>query len=237
MKKLLMLLVVAVFLSGCQSVAGDAAAAQAVLAKVTQPEERTVAYFDQDWALSAQPDPNGFYRKVYGKTADGHYIAQDFYASSQTKQTDPFEVIAEAGLTVGDNSYNTGTIVWYDVNGTKTGKQVYQNGLYTGEMESYYPNGKVKFRSELAADRQGKVVTAFYENGQAMSVVRKDQCDDWIDMRTWYDNGQQSGELTFSGDLVAKGWDRNGKALPEDALGEHFALIFVDVVAIEPEIY
>lgn len=157
MKRLFAIVCVATALVGlaaCQTTPNDAAAIgnlpqHVLLKKVVQPQNKTIAYFDADWKQVQKPAAGGYYRKLYGKTAQGHYIAQDFYQDSQTKQVDPFETINEQGLTTSDNSLNTGNVVWYTPEGKKKFAQRFDNGRDTGDTTLYHPNEAVHIRMRL----------------------------------------------------------------------------------------
>lgn len=147
MKKLLATLCVAAALVGCQTIPKVSGLPQhALIKKLVQPQNETIAYFDADWKQVQKPAAGGYYRKLYGKTAQGHYIAQDFYQDSQTKQVDPFETIDEKGLTMGNNDYNTGDIVWYTPEGKKKVAQRFDRGRDTGNTTIYRPNEAVGVR-------------------------------------------------------------------------------------------
>lgn len=151
MKKLLAIVFVATTLVGCQTAPKHTATISddvlsslpqhALIKKVVRPQNKTIAYFDANWKLSKTPVVGGYYRKLYGKTVQGHYIAQDFYQDTQTKQVDPFETINEQGLITGDNCYNTGNIIWYNQAGQKTNLKWYDNGRYTGLSKVYRTDG------------------------------------------------------------------------------------------------
>lgn len=151
MKKLLVALCTAIAVAGCQTTPNDASTVSglpqhSLIRKVVQPQNQTIVYFDADWKPSKKPAAGGFYRKLYGKTKQGHYIAQDFYQDTQTKQVDPFEVIDEAGLTVSDNSHSTGDVVWYTPAGKKKLAQRFDRGRDTGNTTIYHPNKAVGVR-------------------------------------------------------------------------------------------
>ncbi len=147
MKKIFVILCVATALVGCQTAKTvDALPKHPLIKKVVQQQNKIIAYFDSHWKLIKEPTEDGFYRKLYGKTAKGHYIAQDFYQKSKTKQVDPFEIINEEGLTVGHNNNNTGTIVWYTPEGKKSQEALFDNGRNTGNMTAYHPSGAVAMR-------------------------------------------------------------------------------------------
>lgn len=226
MKKLLGLALISLVVAGCQApgqLAGSAATgASAVLAKVTQPQEKINAYFDSEWRLSAKPVANGYFRKLYGKTADGHYIAQDFYQENGAKQTDPFEIINEAGLTNGENDQNTGTITWYDKQGTRTKVETFVNGKSTGAVEEYHANGRIKSKVEPLGNG-GNRGTVYYESGTKMGVVitARDASRHVrsVQIQAWHANGTQavdfSGRMPAGKDTQIKGWSADGKALSD----------------------
>ena len=51
------------------------------------PKSCVIAYFDEDFAVSKKPSE--YYRVLDGKTADGQFIATDYYSSGQ-RQSDTF---------------------------------------------------------------------------------------------------------------------------------------------------
>lgn len=214
MKKLLLTLISAGFLAGVS--APVLAENTDLRAKITRPQETVITYFNSDWEATDKPVRDGYFRKLYGTTADKHYIAQDFYQDTKTKQTDPFEIIDEAGLKSGDNSHNTGAIVWYDKDGKKTNMAVFKAGQPTGEFEDYYPNGKLKQKSTIAADGN-RTLASFYENGNKLGLLTANQDGNPQHLQAWHPNGTLANDMTVAnGKGKVKGWNENGKALSEE---------------------
>ena len=58
-------------------------------------KEEVVAYFNAEGAVTNAKVANGYYRKLLGKTADGSFVAQDFYSRNDVKQSDPFIISNE----------------------------------------------------------------------------------------------------------------------------------------------
>ena len=110
---------------------------------ITEKREEVAAYFNAEGAVANAKVANGYYRKLLGKTADGSFVAQDFYSRNDLKQSDPFIISNESGLKAFTNQYTHGELFLYYANGAKMAHSVYEKGLLVGSSTAYYPSGTV----------------------------------------------------------------------------------------------
>ena len=110
---------------------------------ITEKKEEVVAYFNAEGAVANAKVANGYYRKLLGKTADGSFVAQDFYSRNDVKQSDPFIISNESGLKAFTNQYTHGELFLYYANGAKMEHSVYEKGQLVSTHTAYYPSGTV----------------------------------------------------------------------------------------------
>ena len=65
------------------------------------PKSCVIAYFDEDFELSKKPSE--YYRVLDGKTADGQFVATDYYSSGQ-RQSDAIATSNPQALLTGFDS-------------------------------------------------------------------------------------------------------------------------------------
>jgi antitoxin component YwqK of YwqJK toxin-antitoxin module len=198
------------------------------------PKSCVIAYFDEDFEVSKKASE--YYRVLDGKTADGQFIATDYYSSGQ-RQSDTFTTSnRQALLTAGDNErlgMTQKSFTTYHANGTKKSEGSFNDGKKTGEWTDWYENGEVEAKSSYNDDgNQTGELTFWYENG---NVRAKSSFNDngkltgeWT---VWYENGKikfkgsynddgnQTGEWTYwyeNGEVETKGsYNDNGNKTGE----------------------
>lgn len=137
--KALLLSLIVMVLSACQSHVLPEAKQQ-----IVKPEEKTLAYFQKDGQYSAKKNQAAFHRKLYGKTANNHWVVQDFYQHTHTPQTNAFIIFDERGLYEWETlSFIDGAVVFYFPDGSKKSALHLQKGQATGTKETYYASGEV----------------------------------------------------------------------------------------------
>jgi antitoxin component YwqK of YwqJK toxin-antitoxin module len=191
------------------------------------PNSCVISYFDEDFAVSKKASE--YYRVLDGKTADGQFIATDYYSSGQRK-TDTFTTSnLQALLTEGDNErlgMTQKSFTTYHANGTKKSEGSFNDGKKTGEWTDWHENGEVKAKSSF--NDNGKLTgewTVWYENGK---IAQKGSCNDdgnpagewtfWhengeVGFKGSYNNGNRTGEWTL--------WHENGKVLAKGSFNDN----------------
>ncbi len=114
-------------------------------------------------------------------------------------------------------SCNSTKIEYYkDANGIMN---ICHNGIqdslipYTGQIISYYSNGKRESEFSYKDGKEDGLFTQWYEDGQKKQEgTSKD--GEWNGLLTsWWENGQKSSEINYKNDIIIniKGrWDQDG---------------------------
>lgn len=74
-------------------------------------------YYDKDGNIKNIPSPNGYYRKILGKTTDNKWVAQDFYQETNMPQTSIFKLATNSNYEIFDTEITDGSIAFFDKNG------------------------------------------------------------------------------------------------------------------------
>lgn len=176
------------------------------------PNSCVIAYFDEYFSVSKKPSE--YYRVLDGKTADGQFIATDYYSSGQ-RQSDTFATsnrqalltdVYEERLGMTQKSFTT-----YHANGAKESSVDIIDGLTSGAYQSWYESeGTNKNNNQIGEwtywHENGKLESkgSFNDNGK--------QTGEWTD---WYKNGKvrYKGSYNDEGNITGEWtyWDENGK--------------------------
>lgn len=136
-------------------------ASSATKISIAQADERVLGYFSADGTFSQIKSPNGYTRKLLGRTADGLAVVQDFYSTNGKAQTAPFVLFDDAGLTDWDSMpYTRGEIVFYHADGKLSSRANLDGGDLKGKQTTYHINGKI-FQEERYDD-QGNALSSTY---------------------------------------------------------------------------
>lgn len=189
------------------------------------PAEKEQRYYfygaDQEHGSSEQAQGGGYYRLIFGSTAQGDSVAQDFYQDIEAPQTAPFLLVKGKEKDFSTDSSN-GRTVWYTPEGTvesiadfAAGKRIgWSLILREGKpiMRIHTIDDKTQASEHVIFDAEGRIVihsrnnseyTFFYPNGSAMFYV---------------DEGRQP--------LEPLAWDENGKSIdPFEVLNQINELI------------
>ena len=150
---------------------------------------KETVYFDKDWNLVENKDPQGYYRESYGLQDNGLYLIQDFYADGH-KQTglfygidiqDPHSERSRGYLSLYNKEGKMVQVMFvfdnerYNLNGFCQGVLCYE-GKKTQRQhdEKVLKDGKAiettVLTTEESGDYQGQT-KRWYANGQAASIV------------------------------------------------------------------
>jgi antitoxin component YwqK of YwqJK toxin-antitoxin module len=209
------------------------------------PQSCVIAYFDEDFEVSKKPSE--FYRVLNGKTADGQFVATDYYSSGQqssdtfatrnrhalltSEDTQALELNAQNYIAYHENGakYDTTNYVnglaegayqsWHE-NGAKESEGTYKNGIQTGEWTTWHENGKLESKGSYDYGKTDEW-HFWYENGAKETVgTYKDgnQTGEWT---AWYDNGKLESKGSYNDDGEKTGewhfWHENGAKETEGA--------------------
>lgn len=175
-------------------------------------------HYDKDGKLTDKPTSDGYYRNILGVTADGRTVAQDFY-TSHAPQTAPFILKQGADESNFENHVIEGDIIWFDELGN-----IEQTFSHDSEWISFFKEGQIIGRTlETKPDtivvvnypNSQKIMAYFkyvntvpkeithmyfYENGNAMLKVIKDDKDNVSEVLTWDEAGKSVKPKKFAKD-------------------------------------
>lgn len=164
-------------------------------------------YYDKDGNLTDKSTPDGYYRKILGVTADGRTVAQDFY-TNHAPQIAPVILKQGADESSFDNNVIDNDIIWFDENGN------IMEMMNTSYWHTTFANGKPSVYSQAITDTTTFVINYpnsqtimaylkitnttpqeithiyFYENGNAMFKVVKDDKENVSEVLTWEETGK-----------------------------------------------
>lgn len=176
----------------------------------------TVFYYDELGKRQEQAVPNGYYRQILGKTADGRDVAQDFYQFNQKAQTSPFVIQAGFDASLFDKSVLDSRVIWYDGQGNINSVGRFQAGELSGwldiyefdqliaqlknqtnglEMRFFSPEEKLWGVAHLHQNlNTGKIslqqLRFFYGNGQVLSEVNVNEGGQPVGVTTFDEQGK-----------------------------------------------
>jgi antitoxin component YwqK of YwqJK toxin-antitoxin module len=180
------------------------------------PKSCVIAYFDEDFEVSKKASE--YYRVLDGKTADGQFIATDYYSSGQ-RQSDTFTTSnRQALLTAGDNErlgMTQKSFTTYHENGAKSESVDMIDGLASGTYQSWYENDTKKSEGTTKNNQIGEW-TYWDENGK---VNRKGSFNDDGKPTGEWTYWQENGNVRFKGSFNDDG-NRTGEWIEWDESGE-----------------
>ena len=152
---------------------------QYVESQIVKKDGKTKYFFDKDGKLVQKKAAGGYYRLVLGTTAAGNCAVQDFFADSNTKQSEPLIVAKKDcnNLTAGAND---GVVITYD-------KKQQVDGVV------HFKNGKVL--NNASRDDNGIVLYADLADEPKNTIIEK--VDSHGAMNTYVFNNNEIQEFTF----------------------------------------
>lgn len=207
-------------LSACQTttaIPGAVNAGQAqhsnsgVLAKIASPAQQPLIYFSAVGQYSKTPVAGGYLRKVLGKTAQGGWVAQDFYQDSQRKQTNAFVIFHPDGLRNFDNDVVDGPVIWYRPDGSIQQSTQFTQGKVDGWFVFYDKQGKPR-QSDLYKQGQPANQSKFYDAQGHLQMQQQRNAQGKLEQHFWYANGKKA-VIATEGSVINQGWKEDGTAL------------------------
>lgn len=174
-------------------------------------------YYDKDGNLTDKSTSDGYYRKILGVTADGRTVVQDFY-TNHAPQVAPFILKQGVDETDFDSLVNDSDTIWFDEKGDII------EMMDTSYWHTTFANGKPSVYSQAITDTTTFVINYpdsqtvmaylkitnttpqeithiyFYENGNAMFKVVKDDKDNVSEVLTWDETGKSVKPKKFAKD-------------------------------------
>lgn len=174
-------------------------------------------YYDKDGNLTDKPTTDGYYRKILGTTADGRTVAQDFY-TNHAPQIAPVILKQGADESSFEDDVIESDIIWFDENGnimemmntsywyttfTNGKPSLYSQAIIDTDTTTFvinYPNSQTVMAYLKITNTTPKEITHiyFYENGNAMFKVVKDDKDNVSEVLTWDETGKSVKPKKFS---------------------------------------
>ncbi|MDO4643099.1 MAG: hypothetical protein Q4A74_04600 [Cardiobacteriaceae bacterium] len=195
------------------------------------PIDKQVIYFTAESENSKNPVEDGYYREVIGKTADGRYVAQDFYQTNSKPQTAPFILMQNADLKDFSTNNMDSKNIWYSQDGSIFAIEDFYQGKESSRLNVYekgilaiqWPREKWVNEDDPYATALGNMsdgMRMFYPDGKLLSVAYSD--DKQYAENIYRPNGTPIYAIRINKDgnheTVAV-WDENGTALdPEKAI-------------------
>lgn len=176
-----------------------------------------ILHFDIDGKFSNQPTPNGYYRHLYGKMADGRFMAQDFFAATQSPQTSVFTLKKDGDPQDFSHAILDGRVIWFHQNGQLHSLADYANGVAQG--------ARVFFKNkELVGATLAQKMLVFHQNGTILSIMQPQQTTAKSPDNTWQfilfrPNGSALIQIDIHGETVynAITWTPEGKQIRQKA--------------------
>ena len=154
---------------------------------------KETVYFDKDWNLVENKDPQGYYRESYGLQDNGLYLIQDFYAEGH-KQTGLFY-----GIDIQDphSERSRGYLSLYN----KAGKMV--QVMFVFDNERYNLNGfcqevlcleekQIPQKNDKKILKDGKTIETTISTNEESGAYQEQ-------IKRWYANGQTASIVEVSG--------------------------------------
>jgi len=148
---------------------------------------------DIDSSYSALPVPNGYYRILLGRNAQGHFLVQDFYLSTHTPQSSPAWVLEPYQLFSFSGSDVDGPVTLYLENGKIVAKFINKNGVAI-ESEEFYPNGQIGAKYVLVDGNKAKN-QLWYASGKKAAEYIIDSDNTIISSQQWLEDGTPSDDF------------------------------------------
>ncbi|MNR79269.1 hypothetical protein D3C72_99760 [compost metagenome] len=141
---------------------------------------------DVDANYSATPVPNGYYRVLLGRNAEGLFLIQDFYQKNKRAQSSPVWVREPNDLF----NFNSNAVI--------------------GSATLYYSDGKV-LEIFTNTDKESRNGEGFYKSGQRATKYVEDNTGSQFEY--WYPSGKPAAKYTrstYAGVTYAEAWDESG---------------------------
>lgn len=184
-------------------------------------EGQIIAYFDKDWKTTATKQVDGFYRKLLKVESQGYWV-QDFYASTDTKQTDVFLITNKQELTAHIISQrNTTLMLWYP-EGPKKEQYTYKDGVLQSAV-GWHRNGQKRFEGNFKDNHKQGLWKAWYANGQQVwqgHFIENKREGQWV---FWYTSGKLKAQGNYKNDKKQDIWsyyDREGRKIQQQQYKE-----------------
>ncbi|RQO37361.1 hypothetical protein DBR37_04035 [Herminiimonas sp. KBW02] len=159
---------------------------------------------DSNYSLT--PVPNGYYRVLLGRNAEGLFLVQDFYQKNKRPQSSP------VWIKEPDDIFN------------------FNSNIIIGSATLYYPDGKI-LETFTNTDKESRSGEGFYKSGQRATKYVEDNTGTQFEY--WYQSGKPAARYgrSASGQLnYAEAWDESGDKT------ENIDAIIIDIARkMDPE--
>lgn len=182
-------------------------------APAEQPLPVQTVYFDTNGKAASEPSMGGFYREIFGKTADGRWLVQDFFQDTKLPQTAVLILKNDADVNQFDTSMLDGRNIWFNASGSLHAVADYANGVRQG-AQAFYQN------KQLVGAVMDKKMLVFHENGKILAVLEHDEEDASVLKTTLF---RQDGSALVQSRmrdeqvLSAAAWQPDGKQIRQAA--------------------
>lgn len=136
---------------------------------VIEPSQRTI-YFNKAGQLSQRPVKDGFFRKIWGKTPEGHLVVQDFYQNTSRPQTSAFKLKVNGNVESFDVAESVGITATFDQYGQLETMINVDSELSDG---LYFKNKKLVAR--MLSDGQDGQILLYNEQQQIDFIARANE--------------------------------------------------------------
>lgn len=175
-------------------------------------------YFYSDGKAASAADSGGFYREIFGKTADGRLMVQDFYQDTKLPQT---SVLILKNGSDGRN-FTTGELdgrnIWFGKDGSLHSVADYANGAIQGAQVFYRDK-------QLVGAVMDKKMLVFHDDGKILAVVENDVDDQSVVKTTLFRaDGSALVQSRMRGEeqvLSAAAWRNDGSQIRSRGDLEH----------------
>jgi antitoxin component YwqK of YwqJK toxin-antitoxin module len=183
------------------------------------PKSCVITYFDEGFEVSKKPSK--YYRVLNGKSADGQFIATNYYSSGQ-RQSDTFTTSNRQALLTGGGKEEWGvtqkSFTTYHANGAKSSSTDFIDGLVSGAYQSWYENGTKESEGTLKNKNKTGEWTSWHKNGEVQSKTSFNNdgkpTGEWM---LWHENGEVrlKGSYNNDGNLTGEWieWDESGEKI------------------------
>ena len=93
----------------------------------------------------------------------------------------------------------------------------FNNHLFTGWAEEYYPDGNIKSEKYFNSGLQNGISNFYYKNNQLMEEIKPIGKNQGLLILMWYKNGQQSVRAMINCNVANKNtfevWDKKGNKM------------------------
>lgn len=170
-------------------------------------------YFHSDGKAASEAAASGFYREVFGQTADGRWVVQDFYQDSKLPQTTALTLKNGADVHIFDTSTLNGRNIWFHQSGGLHSVADYVDGVRQG-AQAFYQN------KQLVGAVLAQKMLVFHHDGNIMAIMEHDEQDPSIWQTTLFrQDGSALVQSRMRGEQVlsATAWQSDGTQIRKQA--------------------